>query len=65
MYVCLCNGITENQIRDAIRDGADSLLKLRLELGVAACCGRCTSCAQQVIEETLVPTAPSGQRQAA
>jgi bacterioferritin-associated ferredoxin len=65
MYICLCNGITEGQIRDAIRDGADSMLKLRLELGVASCCGRCTTCAQQVIEETLTDTGGCGQRQAA
>ena len=65
MYVCLCNGITESQIRDAIRDGADSMLKLRLELGVASCCGRCTDSTQQVIEETLAPAGFCGQRQAA
>lgn len=65
MYVCLCNGITENQIREAIRDGADSLLKLRFELGVASCCGRCTESAQQVINETLIPSEGCGQRQAA
>ncbi|HWQ40159.1 MAG TPA: bacterioferritin-associated ferredoxin [Burkholderiales bacterium] len=65
MYVCLCNGITEKQIRDAIRGGADSLLKLRFELGVASCCGRCTECAQQVIEETLAPPSRCNQLQAA
>jgi bacterioferritin-associated ferredoxin len=65
MYVCLCNGITENQVRDAIRDGADSLLKLRFELGIASCCGRCTGSAQQVIDETITPSEACGQRQAA
>lgn len=65
MYVCLCNGITENQIREAVTCGADSLLALRLELGVAACCGRCADCAQQVLHETISHTSLSGQRRAA
>ncbi len=53
MYVCLCNGITENQIRDAVGDGARSLRELRFRLGVASCCGKCADCAQQVVRETL------------
>lgn len=65
MYVCLCNGITETQIREAVSCGAESLLDLRLELGVAACCGRCADCAQQMLQETVSLTSHSGQRQAA
>jgi bacterioferritin-associated ferredoxin len=53
MYVCLCNGITENQIRDAVTEGVRSLRDLRAGLGVATCCGQCADCAQQVIHETL------------
>ncbi len=65
MYVCLCNGITETQIRDAVHGGADSLLQLRLGLGVASSCGRCADCAQQVIQETLACAASSEQLRAA
>lgn len=64
MYVCLCNGITEGQIRDAVNSGADSLLDLRLRLGVASCCGRCADCAQQVLQETVGSTSCE-RRQAA
>ena len=53
MYVCICNGITENQIRNAVSDGVRSLRELRSDLGVASCCGKCADCAQQVIQETL------------
>ncbi|MEX0961224.1 MAG: bacterioferritin-associated ferredoxin [Burkholderiales bacterium] len=65
MYVCLCNGITEGQIREAVDGGADSLLELRLRLGVASCCGRCADCAQQVLHETISSTASCERRQAA
>jgi bacterioferritin-associated ferredoxin len=53
MYVCICNGITETQIRTAVTDGVRSLRELRSGLGVASCRGRCADCAQQVIHETL------------
>ena len=53
MYVCLCNGITEGQIRDAVSEGAHSLRDLRQRLGVASCCDKCADCAQQVVRETL------------
>ena len=53
MYVCLCNGITESQIRDAVGGGARSLSELHLCLGVASSCGKCADCAQQVLHETL------------
>jgi bacterioferritin-associated ferredoxin len=53
MYVCLCNGITENQIRDAVSHGVRSVRELKLCLGVASCCGKCADCAQQVVRETL------------
>ncbi|UCH48284.1 MAG: bacterioferritin-associated ferredoxin [Betaproteobacteria bacterium] len=52
MYICLCNGVTENQIRDAVSEGAVSLHDLRHTLGVASSCGCCAKFAQQVIEET-------------
>ncbi|MDR9436880.1 MAG: (2Fe-2S)-binding protein [Thiohalophilus sp.] len=52
MYVCLCKGVTDNQIRDAVIDGADSLADVRRDLGVASNCGRCAQCARQVIRQT-------------
>jgi bacterioferritin-associated ferredoxin len=52
MYVCICNGITERDIRQAAADGAQTLNDLRRELGVGAGCGRCASCAHAVLCET-------------
>ena len=58
MYVCICHGITENQIRNAISDGVRSLPELRADLGVASCCGKCADCAQQVLHEVLSAPVP-------
>jgi len=51
MYICLCNGITDREIRDAASLGASSLADLQAALGVATQCGRCSDCARDVLAE--------------
>lgn len=51
MYVCLCKGITDHQIRAEVADGAQSLRDVSRRLGVATQCGKCAGCARQVIRE--------------
>ena len=53
MYVCLCNGITDTQIRDAVDSGAESLRAVRKALGVANQCGKCASMARDIVRDTL------------
>ena len=53
MYVCVCRAVTDRQIRAAVADGARSLKDLRQGLGVASECGRCASCARQVLREAV------------
>lgn len=53
MYVCMCHGITDRQIREAVCEGVASIRELTAELGVASSCGRCAPYAQQVLDETL------------
>jgi len=60
MYVCLCNAVTEKQVREAQENGATTLEDLRRELDVATGCGQCavTACAMLKGEDCL-PTQPS------
>ncbi|MBO9471370.1 (2Fe-2S)-binding protein [Endozoicomonas sp. G2_2] len=51
MYVCVCNAVTDCQIRDAFCEGACSMRELRKRLGVAGCCGRCAQCARDLLNE--------------
>lgn len=53
MYVCVCNGVTEQQIRDAVRAGASTVSELSTQVGVAAGCGCCHGFATQLLHETL------------
>jgi len=57
MYVCLCNGITDREIRSAVALGARSLADLQASLGVATACGRCASCACSMMAEQCAETA--------
>ena len=59
MYVCNCNAVTERQIRNAVRCGASTVRKLKDELGVASCCGKCAGHAREVIEGTLMECQPA------
>ena len=52
MYVCVCHGVTEKQIKRAVSAGASNVADLGRELGVATCCGTCQCSAEQVIEES-------------
>ncbi len=58
MYVCICNAVTERDIGSAVAEGCCSLRELREQLGVGACCGRCTDCARDVLKNSLHARAP-------
>lgn len=49
MYVCICNAVTDKQIRRAVHNGCDSMRELRMELGVAGCCGKCAPDARALL----------------
>lgn len=56
MYVCICKGITDHQIRAAINEGATSMGQLRRELGVATQCGKCRCLTKEILQDTLSPS---------
>ncbi len=53
MYVCLCKGITDSQIKDAVYGGATDLRQVRKQLGVMSQCGKCGIMTKQIVEDTL------------
>lgn len=52
MFVCVCNKVTDGQIREACEKGASTMDCLRSQLKVATCCGRCQDCAKRVLRES-------------
>ena len=61
MYVCICKGITDTQIRAAVQDGANSLRDVRNTLGVASQCGKCGILTREIVRESLDDQAGSEQ----
>ena len=54
MYVCLCKGVTDHEIRGMVHHrGVTTMRQLRDELGVSTQCGRCARCAKGVLQEAL------------
>jgi len=53
MYVCVCNQITDKQLRQAVAGGAHTLGALQAALGVGDNCGGCLSFAASELNETL------------
>lgn len=53
MIVCICNNISDREIRQAIELGITSLDELRADLGLATCCGQCASTAEEIMNEHL------------
>lgn len=49
MYICICNSVTDRDIRAAVEAGAGSLDDLRDRLGVASCCGSCACDAEALL----------------
>ncbi len=50
MYVCICQAVTDHDIREAAAAGARSIDDLRDNLGVSAFCGSCAPVARSVLD---------------
>ena len=55
MYVCLCTGVTDRDIREAADKGVSSMRQLGKELGVGRQCGRCACMAREILRESRTP----------
>jgi len=52
MYICLCNAITEREIRSCAAEGACSMTDLERCLGVGTNCGRCRPMATEILNDS-------------
>lgn len=61
MYVCICNGVTEAQIREAVANGCASVAELTMRTGCGSNCGSCLDIAADMLapapsqRESLLP----------
>lgn len=57
MYVCLCNGVTESEIRQTVAAGCRSVAELTMRTGCGAGCGSCLPVAGQLFEDVHTASA--------
>ncbi len=53
MIVCLCNNVSDQEIRWAVDLGLTTMAELRRDLRVASDCGACADCACKVLTAHL------------
>jgi len=53
MLVCICNRISDRDIRSSIHEGASGFREVKAELGIGSCCGQCVPFAKGVVDDTL------------
>lgn len=51
MYVCVCNGVTEREIRQAAAAGCSGMTELTMRTGCGAACGSCVSTACALLDD--------------
>jgi bacterioferritin-associated ferredoxin len=51
MYVCVCHGVTEDDVRGCVTDGACSAREIRRQCGMRPGCGSCVQRICALIEE--------------
>ncbi len=60
MYVCMCNGYRDADLREVARTGISSAEEAYAALGREPNCGNCLDCAQWIIDQVHMElTAPT------
>jgi len=54
MYVCICKGVTDSAIREAVQEGTTTVSGLREQLGCTGQCGKCMQQVRELRDEVLV-----------
>ena len=58
MYVCICNGITDHQIREAADNGCSTVTELTMRTGCGSNCGSCLDMAGELLAKAHDPNSP-------
>ena len=54
MYVCICNGVTDHQIRQAADAGCGSVAEMTMRTGAGGNCGSCLEMVADLLEQARV-----------
>jgi bacterioferritin-associated ferredoxin len=54
MYVCICNAVTDSDIRKAVHEGVWNFKQLSRTTGCGSSCGCCKEMAVDILQQALV-----------
>jgi bacterioferritin-associated ferredoxin len=54
MYVCICNAVTDSDIRNAVDDGVRNFKQLSRATDCGKSCGCCKEMAVDILQQTLI-----------
>ncbi|NVK18414.1 MAG: (2Fe-2S)-binding protein [Methylocystaceae bacterium] len=54
MYVCICNGIREKEVKQAVNNGAATVARVFKAHGCKPECAKCVNCIRNVIDAETV-----------
>ena len=57
MYICICKGVTDSAIREAVNNGAERMRDLKSCLGVTEQCGICACHTKEVLDQVRMQKA--------
>ncbi|ASK26605.1 (2Fe-2S)-binding protein [Neisseria chenwenguii] len=60
MFVCICNAVTDREIKETVAAGAMTIGDLQAQLGVATCCGCCSELAASFLTASTVQSVSTG-----
>jgi bacterioferritin-associated ferredoxin len=60
MYICLCVGVTNQTVAEAVDAGACTTKKVAIQCGAGSECGRCRRTIRAIIDSRAAPR--EGQR---
>ena len=55
MYVCICNGLNERKVNEALTGGAVTVSRIYKHFGCAAKCGKCVPVMRDMLESFKGP----------
>jgi bacterioferritin-associated ferredoxin len=59
MYVCLCNGVTDRDIRETLAAGAETVEEVMLCTGAGTRCGSCIATVAAMVDASQDGESPS------
>jgi bacterioferritin-associated ferredoxin len=60
MYVCLCNALTDRNVREAMHSGASRPSEIYGACGCTAQCGTCAMAMRRMLDEHQAALTPAG-----